>query len=178
MIKIVDDFIPKQYQDEIEKVLCGDTFLWTYQQCTYKSYNKFDDRICDVPFLGRKIADSSGGIPEYNLFKPLVYFFMEHTGLLVEDMLRAKANLLMPKNDKRWHPPHKDYTYNNAHTLLYYVNDSDGDTLIFEDESLEKYQTVTPKKGRALIFPSNRLHCGNNPSKNLRVALNFVILTK
>lgn len=179
MIKIIDNFIPKHYQHELEGVFCGDNFLWTYQPCTYKPYTGTDDRICDVPFLGRKVfGGNTPPIPEYIVVKPLMYFFMEHTGMEISNVGRIKANLMLTKDDKRWHPPHRDAEHDNYYTLLYYVNDCDGDTLFFDGSDYNIVQRVTPKKGRAVIFPSNMLHCGNNPTKSCKVTLNCVILTK
>ena len=59
-------------------------------------------------------------------------------------------------------------------TLLYYVNDSDGDTLFF-DNDLNITKRVTPKKNRAILFDSNMLHAGANPIKNeTRIVINII----
>lgn len=178
MISIIDNFIPKGYQDELETVFCGDSFLWTYQGCTYKPYKGADERIQDVHFLGRKMFGGGTCIPEFELVRPLIYFFMEHTGLHVNDVVRVKANMMFANLDRRWQPPHTDTHLANHHTLLYYINDNDGDTIIFKDSSYEIVERVTPKKGRAVIFPSNQLHCGTSPTTTTKVALNCIISTR
>jgi len=88
--------------------------------------------------------------------------------------------------------------YDNIHVdlpiphmvCLYYVNDTDGDTFIFdksrdvEINSIEDFQNkkfnvlkrVGPKKGRAVIFDGFRYHSSSGPSKNLRCILNFDFL--
>lgn len=178
MITVIDNFVPIRYQDELESVFCSDSFLWTYQGCTYKPYDGVDDRIQDVPFLGRKVYGGSTHIPEFDVVRPLIYFFMEHTGLEVMDLARVKANKMFINTDRRWHPPHTDIDLPNFHTLLYYVNSNDGDTLLFEDQTYKLCKRITPKKGRAVVFPSNQLHCGTSPTTAMKVALNCIISTK
>ena len=59
-------------------------------------------------------------------------------------------------------------------SLIYYVNDSDGDTIFFND-NLKEIKRVNPKKGKAVLFDSNILHCGSNPINTLnRVVINFI----
>lgn len=180
MIKVVDKFIPEQYQDELESIISSDKFLWSYQPCTYISFiNKDTSQYNDVPFLGRQLSNDNRVFEDYNLILPLVYFFMEHTGLTVIKVVRSKVNCVLPSADKRRHPPHTDCRDSKSYTLLYYINDSDGDTIIFNEfndlNGLTVNTSITPKKGRAVIFPANQLHCGNNPSNNRRLAINIVI---
>jgi hypothetical protein len=73
--------------------------------------------------------------------------------------------------------------------VLYYVADSDGDTIIvdrqlqddepsYDNLKLEDYNIihrVTPKQGRAVIFKSNQFHASSPPIESLkRMVINFV----
>lgn len=175
MIKVIDNFVPARYQDELELVFGSDNFLWSYQSCTYKPYAGTDERIQDVPFLGRKLFGGNTYTSEFDLVRPMIYFFMEHTGLDVKEISRVKANMMFVNSSNKWHPPHTDSDFVDHYTLLYYVNSSDSNTLIFKDKSLTIDQQIQSVKGRAVVFPSNQLHCGTNPTTNMKVALNFVI---
>jgi hypothetical protein len=65
--------------------------------------------------------------------------------------------------------------------MVYYVNDSDGDTVIFKerwlgkaDYSIKNIETrITPKANRAVIFDGLRYHTGSVPTKNNRVLINM-----
>ena len=62
--------------------------------------------------------------------------------------------------------------------MVYYVNDSDGDTVLFNEfyntKSVSINRRIAPKKGRAVIFDSNRFHASSNPINTpTRFVINF-----
>ena len=61
--------------------------------------------------------------------------------------------------------------------MLYYVCDSDGDTIIFnEKEKSEKYtvqKRVTPKQGRVVLFDGDFYHTAEQPIDNIRCVVNY-----
>ena len=77
-----------------------------------------------------------------------------------------------------YNTPH--YDDDNEHiVIIYYVNDSDGDTFIFENSEypLKIKQRVSPKAGRFLIFNGNQFHAGIHPKSNdYRIVINFNLM--
>lgn len=71
--------------------------------------------------------------------------------------------------------------------MIYYVNDSDGDTFFEESfknhkelndakflDNLTIYRRVSPKKGRVVLFRSDFIHAGSHPKENeTRIVLNY-----
>jgi hypothetical protein len=60
--------------------------------------------------------------------------------------------------------PHVDSNDGEKFTFLYYVNDSDGQTVFFEDGKI--VCDATPVRGTGVLFPSNTVHAGQVPAMN------------
>ena len=73
---------------------------------------------------------------------------------------------------------HRDSPHDYLESILYYVNDSDGETLFFDnDRNLIK--KVKPKKGRAIIFDSNTIHAASSPINcRFKVVINCIVYKK
>lgn len=68
--------------------------------------------------------------------------------------------------------PHPDYTDKRYITILYYVNNSDGDTYFFDGS--ECIHRASPIKGTAAMYPSHVMHAGSTPTKtDTRVVINL-----
>jgi hypothetical protein len=110
---------------------------------------------------------------------------------MFNQILQARGFMSMPvskdtvdKIDK----PHVD-GYHHHMVCIYYVNDSDGDTVIFNKQSgnyvfdtqlkelkpndLPILQTITPKKGRCVIFNGKFFHASTQPTTGVRCIINF-----
>jgi len=81
------------------------------------------------------------------------------------NLIRAKSNLIIQNENKNssYHPPHVDYTTNHF-VMLYYVNNSDGDTHFFNKDN-KMFYSCKPKKGRIVMFDGSILHSSSCPSK-------------
>jgi hypothetical protein len=102
------------------------------------------------------------------------------------EIYRIKANLLYKNSafpENSYNPPHTDDVKSNFKSVVYYVNDSDGDTILF-NESFTGQQlknvTVTekckPKRGNFFAFDSNRFHASTPPRINdRRMVINFIL---
>ena len=107
--------------------------------------------------------------------------FAKKHGIEVKETLRIKANILN-KTDKQdhIHPPHVDMTKPHM-VLLYYVNDSDGDTIIFhqkhssdQDPVLTVNRSISPKAGSAIMFDGLTYHSSASPNHaEERIVLNI-----
>ena len=89
-------------------------------------------------------------------------------------IIRSKFNFLPKNTDSTHHYPHVDHEEKDLISAIYYVNDSDGDTHFF-DEELNITNKITPKKGRMVLFDSNKFHSSSSPINNQnRIVLNTV----
>ena len=92
------------------------------------------------------------------------------------ELQRIKVNLNpkdVPENRGSCFHPHSDLK-TDEWTAIYYVNESDGDT-IFYDDNKKEIKRFKPKKGTGLVFKSYTLHAGSNPVKyDKRIVINFI----
>lgn len=96
---------------------------------------------------------------------------------------------LAPQYKKDHNGLHVDLPAHLPHVAcVYYCNDSDGDTIIYEQTihdtpggsqnvDVKEHKRVTPKRGRAVFFDGSRYHCSSQPTINYRTIINFDLLT-
>jgi len=193
--QIIENLIPTSFQNDIEKeLLKTGYFPWYFNPSTVDSSKTYSyngighmENAVDNPQLYHLIINKETGITPsnyYNLIYPIFYFLEERTGLSIKDVTRIKANLLMPVNGSVGgvHHPHIDQETPETKTLIYYVKDSDGDTITYNEYydgtkqnkfTIEKQ--VTPKKGTAVLLDTMRFHSSSLPIKyDSRCVINFV----
>lgn len=92
---------------------------------------------------------------------------------------RIKANLqakVHNTNPNAHNTPHIDGDIEHW-VALYYVNNSDGDTFIFDNDGLTVKQRITPQQGQVVIFDGSTLHAGMHPrTTDYRIVINFNFL--
>lgn len=200
---ILDDLVPVTYQDHLESIFYhqlqgpiwsfGSATTGGFEKDTFKPFIK-DYTVSEGPqLICVAFADSQIVHQTWFDLRPILWFLeMRIPSLKIKHIERCKVNL-NPSNESwkdKINTPHSDITkYNkNFYTLIYYIKDSDGDTVMFDQtyESFMKNKTslnviekITPKKGKGLLFPSNILHSGSNPvDHDCRIVVNLVFETE
>ena len=185
----IENLVPKSYSDEIKRQLMSWEFPWGYN--TTVSYgddrdNKFianDARIKDTDGFIHPMFYDGKKISNYvDLVRPLIWFMEEKTGIVAKEIVRIRA-VFVNKNQSFgdfYNVPHVDGEQPHK-TMIYYVNDADGDTVIFKEryngildfskKTIER--SVSPKTGKAVIFDGLRYHTGSVPTTGHRVLINI-----
>lgn len=183
---VFEQFVPRQYMHELRDVMCSNQFDWYYQENTVLD-NQSSTNISfkETPYFQHILYKGDHISSRFELIKPMLYFFEHRTGYRIRNIIRCVANNMTPANANDMGIPHVDtYTTmgdnSKLKTLLYYVNDSDGDTVLFNERWQNKQPLLTidqrsvPKMGKAIIFDSNIYHCASSPTKDRRVVVNFI----
>ena len=95
--------------------------------------------------------------------------------LIVKNVIQGRAFMHMPNPNPGLDDIHTDMPFNHW-VFLYYVNDSDGDTVFFKDDLETEITRVTPKKGRGIFFNGLINHCSTRPFKSHRCIFNYGFL--
>jgi len=197
---IIDNFLPEVYVDSLYQLLGGDQIPWSFSkystsadsQMLEQLYHTDEPTSDHIQFRHIFIDDNMVKSSYLQFIAPLIACYEKEMGVKVKYTQRIKANLLMPQEGIKLQRPHIDDIGDDAFdstgyianrkTLLYYVNNSDGDTILYNEKYegspvglVTKQQTITPVKGRAVIFDSNQIHSACIPTtKKYRLVINCV----
>jgi len=140
--------------------------IYTYTR-HFPLYGKYEDMVSKI---------NTPLISETSCLTKLIFGLRDQYLDSTYDIIRVYMNLMTIGTRYGVLDPHPDIENEpDAVTFLYYVNDSDGDTFIFnelEDKIMFRY---TPTKGTGIIYPSGAIHAASVPMKHeVRSALNII----
>jgi len=196
-MKILENIIPISYQNKLEKLFDKTDFPWFYNEKIAPSDEKYGDvNITDSPGYTHVIWNENELRSDcFYHVEPILYFLERETGKTVTDTIRIRARRTTQYPNHtldKYNPPHVDLNIDDDYySLVYYVDDSDGDTVIFEEKydldsksnilyngAKQKYR-IPPKKGCAVLFDGKQYHSGNTPVNfTKRTIINFDIKLK
>ena len=173
-MKIYDNFLNKRYHQEILTLMSGPDFVWYYGKNITgapspdgKSHEKGNDIVGDLdehgfshPFFVQHFPAQSN----HTIFiMPFLYQIWDLIG--ATEILRSRGDMTVYSAKGFQHEKHIDFEYPNISTI-YYVNDSDGNTVGDDWE-------VEPKANRLAVYPGDVMHTGHSPSKHkTRICIN------
>jgi hypothetical protein len=191
MIKVIENIFDLETQDFIENLAMTDV-PWFYYHDISGANNHFKD-INYFPSGGFSHVAFNNGKPNSLLFKELLNLnnlmnlIAEKFEATIEEFYRVKLNLTTPiygYKENNFCSPHRDLIIPH-HVFLYYINDSDGDTIFFENseirvkEDLKISHRITPKKGSCVLFDGSIYHTQANPIKSsVRLNINADVRLK
>jgi len=176
-IIVIDNVIPKDYQDQLLSLMTGWDFSWVFNQSMVSPDDDFQNQEDNhAGFNHFFFEDNQPKSQHFNFVYPMVLGITSETRVPVNRLIRMRANLTLPNKTSKldWHMPHIDSFFEHWNAI-YYVNDCDGDTVIF-NETNDNYssgeddiirikngnftvkQRIEPKKGRVVIFPGKYYH--------------------
>jgi len=189
-ITIIDDVIPKSFADEIEKTLSAGNFAWYFieelalnEQIRKQRGLTSNDLRPGLHHQYKMQGSSEILCPTYHLIKSIPYFALKSLGIDGElNVFHVRSFLHLPNTLSGSYEHdgiHRDMIEKHI-VCLYYVNETDGDTLFYSrkrngQDYGEITQRVTPQKGRVVIFDGSIFHCSSPPTKTVRMNINFDI---
>lgn len=185
MIIVKDDWISQELQDYLHLVVFGNENINAMLPLQCKVEPTAFDGENPLPVSFQHVFMSSTSHSEwYGNFSKIPQIVCGKINAELIQILAARLFITVPHRTKLEHyAPHTDRPEPHL-GLIYYVNDSDGDTLFFEDKSIENnwkpkvIERVSPKKGRIVLFDGSHLHAGGYPTNTPRCIVNYNIVAE
>ena len=188
-IYVFDDIIGLDYQNEIKKKLLGEErFPWYYIEDVSSDDSGNQKR---GGFTHEYVSEQGIESDYHHLFLELIKKSCSKINIKEVNAILGRSFLQLPSNIKREDvdTPHTDIPVDHF-VMLYYVCDSDGDTIIYNEKcnNLDDYddninvvknkifsiqKKVTPKQGRVVLFNGKLYHTAEQPNNNIRCVVNY-----
>ena len=187
-VVVVDDLISRTYQEWLITLVKDENLTWHRKDSAIMSDREEDPRngFCNFHYMYE--GDRGGNIsPLCNAFVPLALAALD----IIEcyHLMRMRINCVPNMYQNVIQLPHIDSYVPDSWNVVYYIDDSDGDTVIYNERTLNDYdyqkylekdqftvcQSVSPKKGRAVLFKGDMFHTATTPSKGWRPVVNINI---
>tara|TARA_R110000787_G_scaffold178681_1_gene290456 strand:- start:293 stop:826 length:534 start_codon:yes stop_codon:yes gene_type:complete len=172
MIKVIDNIVTKKEQKKIKSILLGRDLPWYYLDDVSLKDNPDEQK----PGLSHYFIHNTNQSDHFKYIQNLIINTFKKIKLKEVAIIQSRGFLQLPLSNnllkgKYVDSPHIDM-FEKHLVFLYYVNDSDGDTVIYKDKNLKIKKRVKPKQGRMLVFNGEYWHSGSQPTTGVRCVIN------
>jgi hypothetical protein len=188
MLHIIDDFLEPEEFKKLSTTILSQKFPWFFVE--HVSLNPKETSTINDPLaietagLNHSVFEKEWNVKSfsYEYLIPLFEKIKNEFGFTSEHLIRARISTKLQKPEftsDNYNLPHVDYFFPHE-TMIYYLNDSDGDTRLFEEWSTyagnnqaigpDVFHTqcrITPKANRLVWFNGLQYHTASNPIKNI-----------
>jgi len=193
----LDNIVDQETQDLIEETLLGSETDWHFARSSaYKKelFPEVSDKQRKSIFTFNHIIFNENRIQDqnFNLYYQVINNIAKQLELNVQSVTNIRAQLQLPLNRPMGRGiPHVDKHDDKPYKVcLYYVNDVDGDTVLYKQTTknstleeikqgkVDELTRITPKKGRSIIFDGDVYHRASRPTTDLRCVINYNIFLR
>ena len=166
MIKVIDNPLSNDFANELEEYYNSNKIPWRFvPDIALKQ---------DNPTMSRTMYGfTNWSYDEGRVLNQDLYYLLNvlYACDKVSNIYQVRSFMHTPSIEPNIpNANHIDLEYPHK-VCLYYVNDSDGDTIFFDNDQNEIARN-TPKKNTAVLFDGSILHCSSTPS-SFRHIINF-----
>ena len=199
-IIVIDDFISLEYQEKIKSIMLGSQlyfdghpdggveFPWYFIEDVTSA---LDSDSQHRPAFSHSYVTYYGDDDEtepfiesdyHRLFVPMLRRVCKHLDIKGFNVTQGRSFLQLPLGLKSTTPdsPHIDMMDEDHLVALYYVCNSDGDTIIYNERQRSSNYTikekVTPRKGRIVLFDGRLYHTAEQPRYHSRCVANYNLM--
>lgn len=190
-ICIFDDIVSKDIQNKIESFVYDEKLIWD----DYSNITGGGGYFVNYSFPAKVLPDKRINTEILKLIDVITENVMSKIKEKLLKKYRIKINKTFPHNfdlSNEYKLMHVDRDEQHV-VIIYYVNDSDGDTMVYEDvdnkhlgkcgteiefDNFKLIKEITPKKGRVAVFNGNLWHYAKYPSKGERNVINMNVVVQ
>jgi hypothetical protein len=196
-LRIFDNFLEESEFKKLSESVLGSKFPWFFGE--HVSLDPTDSALIKDPLavetwgFHHSVFEREWNVKSftYKYLEPLFQKINTEFGFTHNHLIRARLSLKFQKygfTDENYNMPHVDYYYPHE-SFIFYLNDSDGDTRIFNEwceftgsnaigsNSFTTQSRVTPKANRLVWINGLQYHTASNPIENSkRVIINLNLL--
>ncbi len=188
---IIDNAFPKSVFARLQEASLGEFLPWQYNKTVYGDTNESDENFYVRGWTHLICHEGAPQSPLYALFEAGFLTALDNMGKELGQIERVRLNANTTADKNYTTDAHVDYSSEHM-TALLYMNDCDGDTIIYNerfdptaDHSAFDYfqklkdtftvkERITPKANRLVIFDGLHYHCGSTPTNaGRRVVVNI-----
>jgi len=185
MIKVIDNVLSEESYNSLYKLLSNRIqgpygyFPW-YLSSNIAYSDKKDEYVDPNNFgfahfftsISKSPNENAVIISQYGYpLLSILHNACAQVGVNLLNLYQGRAFMLTPSiSPGKASGIHTDLDFPHQ-VCLYYFNDSDGDTVFFDNDGKEMYRN-TPKKNTAIMFDGNIPHTNETPT-NFRYIVNF-----
>lgn len=180
MVHTLENFAPVELVDKLEELIGSHEFPWFWRPSTVHGMNDGNQASQDFQFVHLVYFKDAAWSPIYSQVRELLLCIEQATGIFIKDINKIKANLMTREYQSEEILNEAIHIDVNAGptkfmSFVYYVVDSDGDTVVYDDDG-KVVTAKAPVKGTLVYFPSEMRHRATPPKDHKRrIVLNIIV---
>jgi hypothetical protein len=180
-MEVVEDVLGINAYKQILNSIDNSNFPWHYKQNVHYPHLSSSD-IASHGFLHIFYWDEQPRSQYFDLALNILLNICDKLNYNFDQIIRMHAALTLNVGKQHYGFPHTDMGessdfWNNKKwkTVVYYLNESDGDTVLYNGKDI--FKKISVKKNKAIIFDGQTYHSAMLPMLNpYRITLNFNFL--
>jgi len=181
-MRVVDNFLTPSYANLIESQLQSDGQEWYFKPRSSGQPYQQNQSPVEHGFSLLLFSEVEGGWTNTYasmMLKPFLLQVQDTVG--AQRLLRARIDMTVANTSRVLHPAHVDLAGVKNITAIYYVSDSDGYTMVYNEKRLcDEYtvqKKIAPRKNRLCFFDGDYYHTGHSPVQHpnrILINANFI----
>lgn len=176
---IIEKLLPRDIEFRVHALMTGIQFPW-YWNAENIIPETPDEHLSQLTHMFYQ--DNKEPSAHWKSVSMVIGYFAQKTAIKVKKIIRVKGNLIAniahkPESlDNLIHTDVPREMTGNFVSFVYYVMDSDGDTIVYADDKKSIVETSRPVRGNCIWFNSKTWHRSTVPISNKRRVVINVIL--